>query len=236
MSEIKIDAIRWVYENRSKLRYHPDKIASKHLNTFLKSGLLVYRQGRFLVSKQLKETFTKMEQEEKLLQKGIPIFDKNTYSSISEAAKEMWYKGRAKDKGYYITNYEAVIFTKALKGLSVLYSPDLLAVDLIISQARQAVFREDYIELEPVTYQRHRYFDTGIVNFEGLNNNYKISISEVYYDLLTYHWSKVKTPCTFVSVYAGKNMVVVLNSFVPDRYFEDIIAIVGACELGRKYS
>jgi len=233
-NSIKIDAIRWVYENRSKLRYHPDKIASKHLNTFLKSGLLVYRQGRFLVSKQLKETFTKMEQEEKLLQKGIPIFDKNTYSSISEAAKEMWYKGRAKDKGYYITNYEAVIFTYAFRGLSVIYSPDLLAVDLIISQVRQAVFREDYIELEPVTYQRHRYFDTGIVNFEG-PNDYRISISEVYYDLLTYHWNKVKTPCTFVSVYAGKDMVAVLNPFVSDRYFEDIIAIIGSCELGRKY-
>jgi hypothetical protein len=147
----------------------------------------------------------------------------------------MWYKGRAKDKGYYITNYEAVIFTYAFRGLSVIYSPDLLAVDLIISQVRQAVFREDYIELEPVTYQRHRYFDTGIVNLEG-PNNYKISISEVYYDLLTYHWNKVKTSCTFVSVYAGKDMVAVLNPFVSDRYFEDIIAIVGSCELGRKYN
>ena len=235
MSEIKIDAWKWVFENRSNLRYHPDKIASKYLNTFLKSGLLVYRQGRFLVSKPLKETWAKMEQEEKLLQKGIPIFDKNTYSSISEAAKEIWYRGRAKDRGHFITNYEAVIFTKVFRGLTVLYSPDLLGVDLIISQIRQAVFREDYIELEPVTYQRHRYFDTGIVNFEG-PAGYKISISEVYYDLLTHHWSKVNTPCEFVAAYAGKDMVVVLNSFVPDRYFEDIIAIVGACELGRKYN
>jgi hypothetical protein len=39
-----------------------------------------------------------------------------------------------------------------------------------------------------------------------------------------------------VSVYAGKDMVVVLNPFVSDRYFEDIIAIIGSCELGRKYN
>ena len=231
---IGISAWKYLFENRSKLRYHPDKLVSKHLNIFLKSGLLSYRRGRFLVSAQLKETFKNIEAEEKLLQKGIPIEDKTTYSAISEVAKEMWYRGRAKDRGYFITNYEAILFDLRFKGLTVIDSQDLLPVDLVISQARQAVFREDYIELEPMTLQRHWYFDTGIVKLEG-PKGYKINISEAYYDLITYHWGKVKTPCTFVAIYAGKEMVAVLNNYVSDRYFEDIIAIVGSCELGRKY-
>ena len=232
--KLAIEAWKWIYENRSRLRYHPDKLASKHLNTFLKSGLLSYRQGRFLVSAQLKETFKNIEAEEKLLQKGIPLGDKSTYSAISEVAKEIWYRGKAKDRGYFITNYEAILFDLRFKGLTVIDSQDLLPVDLVISQARQAIFREDYIELEPVTLQRHWYFDTGIVKFEG-PEGYKINISEAYYDLITYHWGKVKTPCTFAAIYAGKEMVAVLNNYVSDRYFEDIIAIVGSCELGRKY-
>ena len=231
---IGISAWKWLFENRSKLRYHPDKLVSKHLNIFLKSGLLSYRRGRFVVSAQLKEVLGNMEAEEKLLQKGIPIEDKTTYSAISEVAKEMWYRGRAKDRGYFITNYEAVLFDSKFKGITVVDSQDLLSVDLVISQARQAVFREDYVELEPAILQRHWYFETGIVKFEG-PNGYKINISEAYYDLITYHWTKVKEPCTFVSVYAGKEMVVALNAFVSDSYFENIIAIVGSCELGRKY-
>lgn len=232
--KISTDAFKWIFENRGKIRYHPDKLVSKHLNIFLKSGLLSYRRGRFVVSAQLKEVLKNMEREEKLLQKGIPIEDKTTYSSISEVSKEIWYRGRAKDRGYFITNYEAILFDSKFKGLTVIDSQELLSIDLIISQVRQAVFREDYFELTPSILQRHKYFDTGIIKFKG-PNEYSISISEAYYDLITYHWAKIKMPSDFVVVKVGKEMVVALNSYAPNKYFEDIIAVVGSCELGRRY-
>ena len=105
-------------------------------------------------------------------------------------------------------------------------------MELLISQVGHAVFREDYLEITPTSLRREGYFDVGIIQFSG-EQGYSVSIDEGYYDLITGLWGEIKTPCRFLSVFVGKELVVIINPHIKTnlRYLEDIVAIVSPCEL-----
>jgi hypothetical protein len=232
MKEIipSIDAWNWIYQNQTNVKFSPDKGTSLYLNMFLKSGLLLFEGGHFIFTPSLSETLERISLEEIQLQNGVPLSQKATWTNLKEFYHYTWFRGKTSERKYYITNMEMVLFSSHFKGIPILESSDLLGIDLLISQVRQAIFREDYLELIPQTLQRRGYFDSGIIHLVG-EKDYSISVAESYYDLITYHWDKVQTSCQFMAVIAGKEFVVVRNAHTHGRYFEDIISIISPCEL-----
>ena len=231
-SVISIDSWKWLYDNKNNIKFSSNKIESKHLDVFVKSGLLVLQKGRYIMLPPLTQTLNKIRAEEKQLQKGVPLSCKNTIVNCKELQRFIWYRGQTKERKTFITNYEMIVFSPSFKGFTVIDSSDLLSIELLISQVGHAVFREDYLEIVPVSLRREGYFDVGIIGFLG-EQGYSVSIDEGYYDLITSLWGDVKTPCKFVSIYAGKELVIIINPHIQTdlRYLEDIIAIVSPCEI-----
>jgi hypothetical protein len=227
---LTIDTWKWVCENYENLKNNSEIEESVHFDTLKKEGIISFENDNFLVADSLVEGVTRIREEEALLKKGAPLSFKQTFVNFKELQRHLWLRGKTQERKTFLTNYELVLFSDNFKRLTVMDSLELLGVELIISQVRRAVFREEYVELVPSFLQRETYFSSGVIGFEG-EDKHRVCIDEGYYDLLTHFWVKVKTPCRFISLFVGKELVVVLNPHVGSRYLEDIIAIISPCEL-----
>ena len=231
-SIISITAWRWLFENRANLRFIPDPQVIDFINIFMKNGLLKFEKGHFIFSVALQETLDKIEIESAQLEIGAPISYKQTCTDPSHFKKEIWFRGKTKEKKSFVTNYEMLLIGDKCPYIEVVDSPNLFEIEMLIAQARLCLFREDFLDLKPILLQREDYFSPGIIIFKG-ERNFTISIAEEYYDLVFLRTKKLEEYTRFVAISVGYPLVVALNPHIPlpYRYAEDIAAILAPCEL-----